>query len=126
MLKSFFITSLMLMMLSSFAHAAVDISPDKLKKIEEAIESQDKREYVVRELLGSELRGQARADFKRIAKDWSPDYPPVAYVIRLEGLELLMVWEENDGGWEVDLYSLDGQYIVGGSAGESTSMRWSR
>jgi len=72
----------------------------------------------------TELPKDARAAYDQYEREWGPDYPPVAYRMDVQGKDVFVIEESNDGGMFVDLYATDGTMIASGGCSESGTFHW--
>jgi hypothetical protein len=79
-----------------------------------------------RDVKFSQLKGDAKTDFKEFQKNMGTDYPSTATLTKLENKNVLVVHESNDGGEYFGIYNpSNGKRLASGSAGESDSPNWS-
>lgn len=73
----------------------------------------------------SQLKGDAKHDFKEFEKNMGDDYPSTAQLTTLEHKKVLVVHESNDGGEYFGIYNpANGKRLASGSEGESGSPNW--
>jgi hypothetical protein len=70
------------------------------------------------------LTGLAKRQFNYLSATWASDYPPAAYSWTVDGEDVIVITEDNDGGGSRDFYTTDGRWIVSGSYSESEPFSW--
>ena len=74
-----------------------------------------------------ELKGDAAADFKTFQKHMMPDYPSAAVRTTINGNDVVLVNESNDGGSYYGIYNpTSGKRLAAGMASESGEPTWTK
>jgi hypothetical protein len=77
----------------------------------------------------SDLKGDARRDFKEFQKGMANDFPSAAYKMPVKlgskTFDFILVVETNDGGGQMGIYRTDGSTVATESSGESDPFTWS-
>ncbi len=76
------------------------------------------------ELSQSSLKGDALKDFKEMKRQWGEDYPPEAEIVEMNGRNVILIRENNDGGMSLGLYAMSGKRLAEGGCSESGTFSW--